>query len=341
MPKKTRDPNPVTGEEDLIARFFAPLANGADEALGLLDDAACLPPKEGQEFVLTADGLVAGEHFFATDPAEDVAYKALAVNVSDLIAKGAAPYRYLLTLALPRVDQRWLSAFSSGLAKAQTEFGCQLIGGDTVKTGGPLTLSITAIGLIPAGAMIVRDGGKAGDAVYLSGEIGDAALGLALARRPERAEMWGLTEAQTLSLLERHKRPCPRLGLVAALRAHASAAMDVSDGLLGDFETLCRCSRTGGEIEADRLPLTVPARRVLERDPSAMARIATGGDDYEILTTIPADHTSAFEADAAAAGIQVTRIGQLTARGADVGLRAADGKLLAFERAKFDHFDPR
>ncbi len=338
MPERKDAGGPPLGEVEIIARYFAPLAEGVREAMGLADDAALVPSEAGKDFVVTTDGLVAGRHFTADAKASDIAFKALAVNVSDLIAKGADPYLYFLTLALPAPDPRWLEAFAGGLAEAQGTFGCRLAGGDTVGTPGPLTLSITALGKVAAGAMVTRSGGHEGDLVYVSGTIGDAALGLELIGRPAAAGAWQLTADEAAHLKARYRRPAPRRALASVLSRHAHAAMDVSDGLFGDFETLCRASATGGEIEAARIPLSPAAAQALKRDPACLPAIANGGDDYEVLAAIAAPEARAFEEAAEEAGVRVTRIGVLKAPGEGVHLRNEIGQGIALGRAKFDHF---
>lgn len=317
-------------EDDLIARYFAPLAGPG--ALGLKDDAALLVPPPGSEIVLTVDGLVAGVHFFADDPADAIAKKALRVNVSDLAAKGAAPLGFLLTLALPR-DWRaeWLESFARGLGEDAARFNCPLLGGDTVSTPGPLTLSVTAFGAVPAGRMVRRTGARVGDALYVSGAIGDAALGL-LARR---GTMDGDGEA---FLIDRYLLPQPRLALAPALLAHASGAMDVSDGLVGDLTKMMRVSGASAHVDVARIPLSRAARAMIEADPAFLATALTGGDDYEILTSVPLASAGAFEAAAGAAGVAVTRIGEVVAGDAPPLLRDARGEPMRFERGSWSHF---
>jgi thiamine-monophosphate kinase len=317
-------------EDDLIARYFAPLAGAA--GLGLRDDAALFTPPSGCDLVLTKDALVAGVHFFAEDPPHAIAAKALRVNLSDLAAKGARPQGFLLALALPR-DWRedWLAAFAQGLGADSRGFGCPLWGGDTVATPGPLTISITAIGACAAGRMVARTGAQPGDFLYVSGTIGDSALGLALrlgqAQAPDPAP-----------LLERYLLPQPRLGLAEGLAAHAHGAMDVSDGLVGDLAKMMRASGCGAAVDAQSVPLSAAARAMVGRDGRLFKRALTGGDDYEILCSVPPGATQAFEQAARAASIPVARIGVVTG-GADVVWTDGQGEALAdFGRGSFSHF---
>src|SRR5499426_695283 len=231
-----------SGEERLIARYFAPLAKHPG-ALGLSDDAAAITPPAGCDLVLKTDGIVGGVHFFPDDPPEMVAKKALRVNLSDLAAKGAKPLGFLLTLALPEeIGDAWLAPFARGLGADAQAFGCPLLGGDTDRTGGPITISITALGAVPQGKMVRRAGAKAGDRVVVTGTIGDAALGLLLRRDTSTAERWGLTREQRNNLEARYLVPQPRSAIAEILRVHASAAMDVSDGLAGDLCNVCRAT---------------------------------------------------------------------------------------------------
>ncbi|WP_332685159.1 thiamine-phosphate kinase [Bosea sp. (in: a-proteobacteria)] len=324
------------GEFELIARHFAPIA-GRD-GLGLLDDAALLRPARGYELVVTADALVAGVHFFPDDPAGSIARKALAVNLSDLAAKGARPDGFVLTMALPKGwTEDWLADFAAGLAGLASETGCPLIGGDTVSTTGPLTLSITAFGSVPAGRMVLRSGAKPGDLVLVSGTIGDGALGLR-AHGPGRPEWVGrLSEADRAFLADRYLHPRPRLALAPALQAHATAAMDISDGLVGDLGKLLAASRAGAEIALEAVPLSPAARNAVMADP-ALAELAwTGGDDYEILCTATEREFSSLTAAAEAAGLGFACIGRVTAEAGTVRYSEA-GRPRSFARGSFVHF---
>ncbi|HUG63161.1 MAG TPA: thiamine-phosphate kinase, partial [Methylomirabilota bacterium] len=241
-------------EFELIARVFAPLAG--DGSYGLVDDAASYAPPPGMDLVLTKDALAAGVHFFDDDPWDAVARKALRVNLSDLAAKGAEPTGYLLGLGLPddwTMDN--LDAFGRGLAADQQSFGIRLIGGDTIRTPERLVISVTAIGTVPAGAMVRRGGALKGDRVVVSGTIGDAAIGLRLRRDPGLADRLGLSQSAREHLLGRYLLPQPRIVAAAALLEHASAAMDVSDGLVGDLDKMAEASGVGMEIDAGAVPL--------------------------------------------------------------------------------------
>ena len=325
-------------EDDLIARHFAPLAGPG--ALGLRDDAALAAPRPGHELVVSKDMLVAGRHFFPDDPADAIAAKALRVNLSDLAAKGAEPFGFLLGLALPddwRED--WLAAFCSGLGADAAAFGCPLLGGDTVGTPGPLALAVTVLGEVPTGRMVPRPGARAGDRLFVSGTIGDAALGLRLCWDRDEDREWTsrLGAAERAALVERHRRPQPRLALRDALRLHARAAMDVSDGLVGDLAKMLRLQGLGTVLLSAAVPFSLAAEAALALDPRLAAAAVTGGDDYEVLCAVPPEAADAFAAAARGAGVAVTAIGTAVP-GDGVTLRDRDGRAVALERASFQHF---
>jgi thiamine-monophosphate kinase len=325
-------------EDGLIARYFRPLATapGADR---LLDDAATYHAPPGFEQVLTTDAVVEGVHFFAEDAPGAVARKALRVNLSDLAAKGAAPAGYLLTIALNEDwSEDWLSAFCAGLAADQAEFGISLYGGDTVRTPGPLFVSVTAFGLTPEGRVPRRTKARAGQKLYVTGTIGDAALGLKIRLDDAVRTRWGLNAADAEHLVQRYLLPQPRVGAAALVAEYASAAMDISDGLAGDLARLCAASDTGAVLDAARVPLSPAARKAVEADPAALTAVLTGGDDYEILAAVDAGKTAAFEAAAAAAGMAFTEIGDVVAPFAGRVRVERGGLPLVLDRLAFRHF---
>jgi thiamine-monophosphate kinase len=323
----------MSAEDRLIARYFAPIARHP-AALGLTDDAALLTPPPGCDLVLTTDALAAGVHFFADDPADMVARKALRVNLSDLAAKGATPVGFLLSLALPNeMDDEWVAQFARGLRTDAEAYACPLFGGDSVRTPGPATISIAMLGSVPSGSMVRRAGTKAGDRVFVSGSIGDAALGLALRREAK----WNVSHDERDHLSSRYLLPQPRTGLAEALRSNATAAMDVSDGLAGDLAKLARVSGVSAVVEAAKVPLSGAAKAVLAADPSAIETVLTGGDDYEIVCTVPPTKAEAFRAAAKAANVAVTDIGAIGA-GEGASFIGADGQAMRFKHAAFSHF---
>ena len=253
-------PGTRRGEFDLIETYFKPLAKGAPGALGLADDAAVLTPTGGHDLVVTQDMLVEGVHFRDTDPAGRVAQKALRVNLSDLAAMGATPVAYLLSLALPAaVDDAWVAAAAAGLAADQAEFGVHLIGGDTVSTPGPLTLSITALGQTPNGLALRRSGARPGDLVMVSGMIGDACLGLDVLEGGDTTAPGAPGAPGADYLVDRYQLPSPRLSLGLALRGLATAAIDISDGLVADLGHLCGASGVGAAVDLGRVPVSPAA----------------------------------------------------------------------------------
>jgi thiamine-monophosphate kinase len=244
----------------------------------------------------------------------------------------------LLSLALPKgVSDKWLAAFARGLAADAKRYGCPLMGGDTDRTRGPVTIGIAAFGTLPAGSMVRRSGAKVGDRVVVSGTIGDAALGLKLRHARANTGRWKLTAGMRKHLLGRYLLPEPRNGVAQALRAHASAAMDVSDGLAGDLAKLCRASGVAAEIDTWRVPLSPAARRALAADRRLIETVLTGGDDYEVVATVAPRRLKALLAAARAAGVVFTEVGVIV-KGKGARFRGPDGKVLTFARASFSHF---
>jgi thiamine-monophosphate kinase len=325
-------PDNISAEDKLIARFFQPIAIHPG-ALGLSDDAAFITPPPSCDLVLKTDAIIGGVHFFAEDAPHTVACKALRVNLSDLAAKGARPLGFLLSLALPAgIDDRWLTNFAEGLRSDSVLYGCPLFGGDTDRTPGPITVSIAMFGSVPQGTMVRRAGAGPGDRVFVSGTIGDAALGLAV----RKGKDWKLSEAQRQHLVARYLLPQPRNAITEAVRKHASASVDVSDGVVGDFAKLCRTSQVGASIAVERIPLSDAAKAVLAADPAMRETALTGGDDYEIVCTVPAAKAESFRAAAQAANVAVSEIGEIVA---GEGARfLAGGETLTFTRAAFSHF---
>ena len=318
------DKSDLPPEFALIARHFRPLAGPA--ALELGDDAALLTPPAGRDLVLTADAMVGGVHFLPDDPADLVARKLLRVNLSDLAAKGATPLGYLMTVSAPRdTPDTWFANFAAGLAADQATFGVSLLGGDTTSTPGPLSLSRTIIGHVAPGQMVRRVGAQPGDGIWVTGTIGDGALGLAVAQ--------GKLADPTGHLLDRYRLPQPRLGL--SIAGIASAGMDISDGLVQDLGHLCRAAGLAAEIEAARVPLSDAARAA---GPARLVTCLTGGDDYELLLAVPPAHEAALRQAAHAAGMPVTRIGRFHAGAPGVMVRDPIGREISLARGGWSHF---
>lgn len=325
---------PRPSEDGLIARYFAPLAGpGAD---GMRDDAATLTPSPGCDLVLTADAVVAGIHYFPDDPPASIARKALGVNLSDIAAKGAVPRGFLLTLALPDDwTESWLAGFTAGLGEAAREAGCPLLGGDTVRSGGPALIGVTVFGEVPRGGIVRRTSARVGDRLCLSGTLGDGALGLLLRRQPAWAP--ALDEAMRDHLADRYLHPRPRLPLAAPVRRHASASMDVSDGFAGDLTKMLG-DRRGAVIEVPALPLSPAARAALAAEPALITPVLTGGDDYEILCAVPPDRLDAFLAEAAETGIPMSAVGTVVAGEGAPAFAMPDGTQRVFAAGSFSHF---
>src|ERR1700731_4177934 len=293
----------ASGEDSLIGRYFRPLAVDPG-AFGLGDDAAILKA-HGEDIVVTTDAIVEGVHFLPDDPPDTVARKALRVNLSDLAAKGATPAGFVLTLALASTDDAWLAPFARGLGEDIGLFGCPLLGGDTVSTPGPLMISITAFGRVPTGKIVHRSGAKPGDRVVVTGTIGDAALGLDILRGGAVAAVLADDAAAKAMLVGRYRIPQPRNALAQAVRDHAGAAMDVSDGLAGDLAKLCAASGVSAVIDAPSIPLSAPAAALLDHGIVGIEAIVSGGDDFEILCAIPETGLEAFAHAAGLAGVAV------------------------------------
>ena len=327
---------PASGEDSLIARYFMPLATDPG-AFGLSDDAAVLKAL-GQDIIVTTDAIVEGVHFLPDDPPQTIAKKALRVNLSDLAAKGATPAGFVLTLALRKVDESWLAAFARGLGEDTSAFTCPLLGGDTVSTPGPLMISITAFGRVPEGRMIHRSGARPGDHVVVTGTIGDAALGLDILRKGRVATALANDTTSRDMLVGRYRMPEPRNALASAIRAHAHAAMDVSDGLAGDLAKLCAASTVSATIELAAIPLSKGASTALKAGVVTLSEIVSGGDDYEILCTVAPDALKPFVEAARTSGVAVNRIGTIVAGKAAPKFLDAKGAELALTRRSYSHF---
>jgi thiamine-monophosphate kinase len=334
MADKAANPAAKLGEFGRIARHFAPLAAGFAGARGLIDDTASLIPGDDREIVVTTDAVVAGVHFIGDEPADLIARKALRVNLSDLAAAGAVPLAYTLTTILPAsLDDAWVAAFALGLAADQAEFGIHLAGGDSVATPGPAVLSITAFGTVPRGGALTRSGARPGDLVYVSGTLGDAALGLAVAQGRLAA-----SAEHAAFLVDRYRLPQPRLGLGRRLQGIASAALDISDGLVGDLGHIATASGVALTLDAAALPLSPAGRAAVDRDPSLLALILGGGDDYELALTISPQKAAIVERCALDAGVPLTRIGQVEAGAPSVCVTDEAGRDITPAASGYRHF---
>jgi len=317
-------------EFELIGKYFARLgAERSDVRIGVGDDGAVLVPHASRELVVVTDTLVEGVHFPVDSAATSIGHRAFAVNLSDLAAMGAEPAWGLLALTLPRADEDWLEQFARAAGDLCRRHGVALVGGDT--TRGPLTITVTLMGLVPIGVALERGGGQPGDAIFVSGSPGDAAAGLALEQN--RLHVADAMSAQILR--DRFLFPTPRCELGLALRGLASACIDVSDGLGGDLEKLCAASGCGAEVDAAALPISEPLAKAVGRE-LAREYALTGGDDYELIFTVPLARLGAMNAAIARGLGPVTRIGSLVSgNGVRVSTR---GAVMQFSGAGFDHF---
>jgi len=316
------------GEFDLIAKFFTRPVMRAP--LGIGDDCALLWPSQGMQLAISSDMLVEGRHFLSTVAPYRLGHKALAVNLSDLAACGASPVAFTLALAMPRVDESFLQAFSDGLFALADAHGCELIGGDT--TQGPLNICITVFGEVPQGQALLRGGARVGDDIWVSGTVGDARLALEGFRGT--VELEGQDLAAVRMAME---QPQPRVALGVALRGLAHSAVDVSDGLLGDLSHILRRSGAGATVNVDAIPRST----TLSRQPLAWQRTCTlaGGDDYELVFTAAARDADAVATAARHAGVTVTRIGTVD-HVVGVRLKDAQGRPVEGDFDSFDHFGP-
>lgn len=318
------------GEFDLIAKLLAPLAHGDDRALGLLDDAAVIPQITGRDTVVSTDTLVAGIHFLMTEPADVIARRLLRVNLSDIAAMGAEPSAYFLNLTLSgEVDDDWLAAFASGLQADQQAYGLKLLGGDTTRSPGPLTLSVTILGEAPMGEVIRRDTARPDDLVFVSGTIGDAGLGLQRLQDGAGADD---------PLVQRYQIPEPRVALGTALRGIASAMADVSDGLLADLGHICTASGLGATVSLPAIPVSDAARSALGGEAARAVTLLTSGDDYELVFAVPPELADAAREAARNAGVAISEIGRLESGTGAVTVTDRDGRDITPKRAGYTHF---
>ena len=325
------------GEFELISRFFAPLCSGEKGAFGLTDDAAVLSHEPGKNTVVTTDCLIAGVHFPVDAPAEQIAWRLIAVNLSDLAAMGATPEAYTLALAMGQNrDSDWMQSFADGLKQAQDEFSITLIGGDTVATPGPLTLTLTALGRVDAGRELRRNGAKAGDDIYVSGTIGDAALGLKILK----GELGGLSPEHKDFLLDRYHRPQPRIGLGQRLGGIANAAIDISDGLAADLGHIAETSGLSAILEAGQIPLSGAAQEAISQDPLDLNLVIGGGDDYELLFSAPSSKGNAIRALSDELGLPLTPVGKMASDGnkGAVTVLNGQGEPIALTESGYRHF---
>ena len=321
------------GEFGRIARFLAPLAEGCPGAVGLKDDGAILSAPDGWEIAATKDMLVEGVHFLPGDLPRDLARKMLRVNLSDLASMGAMPWVYLLSFALPkRCDDGWLAAFAEGLAMDQREYAFSLAGGDSVSTSGPIVLDAVLLGLVEQGRALRRTGAGVGEDLWLSGTLGDGALGLLAAQ----GALPGLDHRDQEALVQRYRLPQPRIALGRRLVGLATAAMDVSDGLAADAAKLASASGLALEIDTPAILLSDAAVEAVAQDADLFERVLTGGDDYELLFTAPVEKRNEINALSQELDVPLARVGRALT-GEAVRLLDKDGVPLSLAQAGWVH----
>ncbi len=323
----------MSSEFERIARFFAPLAGDSAAADGLRDDAAALTVPAGQDLVVSTDTIVETIHYLGTEDPEAIAAKALRMTLSDLCAKGAESKWYTLNLALPKkINDTWIERFCDGLAQDQRTYGVTLIGGDSVSTQGPAVISVTGFGLVSSGQTLRRGGASSGDLIFVTGTIGDGAFGLDCARGGYPELDWNFRRA----LVARYERPEPPVAFGPALLGLASAAMDISDGLVGDCMHLAAASGLYATIQSPLVPVSDPVAQILADAPDLVPRLLGGGDDYQILAAVPPDNAEKLQTAAEQAEVTVTRIGELS-EGSGVSVKNADGEPIALTNTGYTH----
>ncbi|MBL4692978.1 MAG: thiamine-phosphate kinase [Magnetovibrio sp.] len=318
-------------EFDIIDRYFKPLAAGHPGALGLLDDAALMTVQDGHQLVVTSDALVEGVHFLNAQSPQDIAHKVVGVNLSDLAAMGARPCAVFLAAQFPpHTDEAWIADFAKGLGESLGESGAVLMGGDTVSTPGPMAFTLTALGEVKTGKALTRSGAKAGDALFVSGTIGDGALGLL-------CETGKLPKDDYLS--DRYARPQARLSLGMGLAdlGLATACIDVSDGLVADVGHLCEASNVGATLQADRVPMSLAVKSCLHHERSLFDLVLAGGDDFELAFGVKHEHIESVESLSQKLGIQVTQIGVFEADKPGVRVVNAHGQELSLKTSGYRH----
>ena len=318
-------------EFEMIREYFLPLTLGRAEAADLEDDAAVLNVPDGFDLVISSDTLNAGVHFLKTEAPENVAHKALRVNLSDIAAMGAKPYSYQMNVAFQNApDIEWVKRFSGALLEDSKEFDVFCSGGDTTVTEGPMLISITITGLVPKGGAVHRTGARTGDLAVVTGNIGDAAIGVKVL-----LDALHIDNAQ--SFLDAAHRPVPRVAISDEIREYAQAAIDISDGLIADFCHICGASELGLRLNLADVPLSAGARALIENGTVDYEQLVTGGEDYEIAMAVAPEDFEAFQAKASAKGIELSVVGVFE-EGNDLLVFDADGKEVHFKRPGWTHF---
>ena len=329
----------MLSETDLIDTYFRPLTKGDNAALNLQDDAALLSPPDGHELVISKDLFIEGVHFLPQDSAANIGFKALAVNISDMNAKAASPMGFFLGLALPKPPTPdWMQDFCKSLEVLGNAFNCPLLGGDITGSKAELSISITIIGSVERGKMVKRSTANIGDQLFVTGSVGDAVLGFQVMQDPNLQQKWQLTDEEVKFVIHRYCHPIPRGGANALIKQHASAAMDLSDGLYSDLEKLCTASEKSADIALESIPLSEPLQKAIKIDPSLRDLALSWGDDYEILAAIPEDKAPAFSKDAMFSGVTLTKIGIITAEKTEPRYLDVNGQEQTITSGQYRHF---
>ena len=329
----------MLSEAELIKEFLTPLTGQNSGALNLTDDVAILACGEDEDLIISKDLCIAGKHFFKTDNPADIAFKAVAVNVSDIISKGADPTAYLLGLALPDAPTReWAAEFTSGLKEAQAQFGLDLLGGDTTASQNDLCISITVFGKCLKNSAIRRSTANYTDHIYVTGTLGDSALGFRLHRASEFKENFDLEDSDEEFLISRYMRPSPRINAFPLVSRFASSAMDLSDGLVSDLQNLCEASNCGADINLSKLPFSKPAQNIIRTVPEITDEIISWGDDYEIILTIPEKNDQKFNAAANIIDLPVHKIGCIKEKKLGIRYLCETGEAVELKAKQFQHF---
>jgi thiamine-monophosphate kinase len=319
-------------EFGFIEKYLAPLATD-DGAFALTDDAAVFSCEEGKEIVIAKDAISEGVHFLPNTEPRLIAKKLVRVNLSDMAAMGANPKHYLMSAALnSKVDELWLKEFCESLAEEQKEFGISLLGGDTIKQSGPITLSMTMIGEVEKEKILRRNGAKIGDDIYVTGNLGNAAFGLKILQNTLKIEQ---NDAKS-EFVGKYCLPNPQIGAGTALVGLISAAIDVSDGLLGDLSRICDCSGVGAEIYKNILPVSENATQLLERQENLWSLVLSGGDDYELLFTAAPAKAAEIEAISQKIDVKMTKIGQIKEK-TGVNVLDSAGNIITFDNTGYKH----
>lgn len=329
----------MVSEKELIETYLLPLSQNDPAALNFADDTALLSPTPGHDLVISKDLLIEGVHFLGTEAPHLIAHKALAVNLSDIAAKTARPRGFFAGFSFPSPPSDiWLENFADGFRRLIERYDCPLLGGDVTGAKAGMAISITILGEVKAGRMVRLSGAKPGDLLYVTGTLGDAALGLRLAREPALAKQWNLPASEVEDLINHYQRPEPRLQLTPALKACANAAMDISDGVMNDLDRMSKSAGLGANVELTNIPLSKAFQSAVSSDRGLISLALGWGDDYEILSAIPPNKAATFEQLANEVELEVSCIGKMRQEPGEVTLVDDQGRPIDLKPDRFEHF---